>query len=113
MLLADGHDATEWLLARYLDRLTEREADLIRAHYGLEGALTTRQIAGKHHISASTVLQLRHGAVRRLWRLIEWETDEPSGTKSHREVADAVGKVLDLTDDSLIGLPDLPEILDR
>ncbi len=78
MLLADGKPATEWILSRYHDRLTEQEIDLIRAYYQLDDALTTGQLAEKYHMTGQVVLQNRHDAVRRLSSVIAWELDDPS-----------------------------------
>lgn len=78
VLLTDGKPASAWILARYSARLTEQELDLLRAHYQLDDALTTGQIAEKYHVTGQVVLERRHAAARRLGRLIAWELDEPS-----------------------------------
>ena len=58
-MLEDLQDRDDRILVRRLvaERLTEREADIIRRRYGLEGRMpqTQRQVAAVYHISRSYV----------------------------------------------------------
>ena len=95
MLLSDGKPATEWILARYDDRLTEQEVDLLRGYYLLDEALTTGEIAEKYHMTGQVVLERRHKAVRRLSKLISWERDD-SSKKNQERFAELLGTAIDL-----------------
>ena len=50
------------------ERLTEREADIIRRRYGLEGRVpqTQRQVAAAYHISRSYVSRIEKKALEKL-----------------------------------------------
>ena len=99
VLLGDGQLATEWLLARYRDRLSEQETDLIRAYYMLDGVLTTRQISQKHHITEPAIVRLKHVAMERLWRLIGWEFDESRKGQALAQLTEAADEIAGLTGD--------------
>ena len=71
-LLEDLQDKDDRALLRRLvaERLTEREADIIRRRYGLEGHLpqTQRQVAAAYSISRSYVSRRRYcKRSRKLW----------------------------------------------
>ena len=71
-LLEDLQDKDDRALLRRLvaERLTEREADIIRRRYGLEGHLpqTQRQVAAAYNISRSYVSRRRYcKRSRKLW----------------------------------------------
>ena len=50
------------------ERLTEREADIIRRRYGLEGHMpqTQRQVAAVYHISRSYISRIEKKALEKL-----------------------------------------------
>ncbi len=74
-LLEDLQDAEERLLVRRLveERLTEREADIIRRRYGLGGQKpqTQRQVAAAYGISRSYVSRLEKKALEKLAEALE------------------------------------------
>ena len=69
-MLSDLQDREEQLLLRRLvrDCLTEREADIIRRRYGLEGhpPQTQRQVAAVYGISRSYVSRIEKRALEKL-----------------------------------------------
>ena len=69
-LLEDLQDKDDRALVRRLvaERLTEREADVIRRRYGLEGRApqTQRQVAAVYHISRSYVSRIEKKALGKL-----------------------------------------------
>ena len=69
-LLEDLQDKDDRALLRRLvaERLTEREADIIRRRYGLEGhpPLTQRQVAAAYNISRSYVSRIEKKALGKL-----------------------------------------------
>ena len=69
-MLEDLQDKDDRALVRRLvaERLTEREADVIRRRYGLEGRVpqTQRQVAAAYHISRSYVSRLEKKALLKL-----------------------------------------------
>ena len=69
-MLEDLQDRDDRILVRRLvaERLTEREADIIRRRYGLEGRVpqTQRQVAAAYHISRSYVSRLEKKALLKL-----------------------------------------------
>ena len=69
-LLEDLQDKDDRALLRRLvaERLTEREADIIRRRYGLEGHLpqTQRQVAAAYNISRSYVSRIEKKALEKL-----------------------------------------------
>ena len=69
-LLEDLQDKDDRALLRRLvaERLTEREADIIRRRYGLEGHLpqTQRQVAAAYNISRSYVSRIEKKALGKL-----------------------------------------------
>lgn len=74
-LLEDLQDAEERLLVRRLveERLTEREADIIRRRYGLGGRQpqTQKQVAAAYGISRSYVSRLEKKALEKLAEALE------------------------------------------
>ena len=74
-LLEDLQDAEERLLVRRLvaEQLTEREADVIRRRYGLEGQppQTQRQVAAAYGISRSYVSRIEKKALEKLAAALE------------------------------------------
>ena len=74
-LLEDLQDAEERLLVRRLveERLTEREADIIRRRYGLGGrrTQTQKQVAAAYGISRSYVSRLEKKALEKLAEALE------------------------------------------
>ena len=69
-LLEDLQDKDDRILVRRLvaERLTEREADIIRRRYGLDGHLpqTQRQVAVAYDISRSYVSRIEKKALQKL-----------------------------------------------
>ena len=69
-LLEDLQDKDDRILVRRLvaERLTEREADIIRRRYGLDGHLpqTQRQVAAAYDISRSYVSRIEKKALQKL-----------------------------------------------
>ena len=69
-MLEDLQDKDDRALVRRLvaERLTEREADIIRRRYGLEGRVpqTQRQVAAAYHISRSYVSRIEKKALEKL-----------------------------------------------
>ena len=69
-MLEDLQDKDDRALVRRLvaERLTEREADIIRRRYGLEGRApqTQRQVAAAYHISRSYVSRIEKKALGKL-----------------------------------------------
>ena len=69
-MLEDLQDRDDRILVRRLvaERLTEREADIIRRRYGLEGHMpqTQRQVAAVYHISRSYVSRIEKKALEKL-----------------------------------------------
>ena len=69
-MLEDLQDRDDRILVRRLvaERLTEREADIIRRRYGLEGHMpqTQRQVAAVYHISRSYVSRIEKRALEKL-----------------------------------------------
>lgn len=69
-MLEDLQDRDDRALVRRLvaERLTEREADVIRRRYGLEGRApqTQRQVAAAYHISRSYVSRIEKKALGKL-----------------------------------------------
>ena len=69
-MLEDLQDKDDRALVRRLvaERLTEREADIIRRRYGLEGRVpqTQRQVAAAYHISRSYVSRIEKKALAKL-----------------------------------------------
>ena len=69
-MLEDLQDKDDRILVRRLvaERLTEREADIIRRRYGLEGHLpqTQRQVAAVYHISRSYISRIEKKALEKL-----------------------------------------------
>ena len=69
-MLEDLQDKDDRALVRRLvaERLTEREADIIRRRYGLEGRVpqTQRQVAAAYHISRSYVSRIEKKALGKL-----------------------------------------------
>ena len=69
-MLEDLQDKDDRILVRRLvaERLTEREADIIRRRYGLEGHMpqTQRQVAAVYHISRSYVSRIEKKALEKL-----------------------------------------------
>ena len=74
-LLEDLQDAEERLLVRRLveERLTEREADIIRRRYGLGGRQpqTQKEVAAAYGISRSYVSRLEKKALEKLAEALE------------------------------------------
>ncbi|MBQ3548856.1 MAG: RNA polymerase sporulation sigma factor SigK [Oscillospiraceae bacterium] len=74
-MLEDLQDAEERLLIRQLveEKLTEREADIIRRRYGLGGHApqTQRQVAAAYGISRSYVSRLEKKALEKLAEALE------------------------------------------
>ena len=69
-MLDDLQDRDDRILVRRLvaERLTEREADIIRRRYGLDGHMpqTQRQVAAVYHISRSYVSRIEKKALGKL-----------------------------------------------
>ena len=69
-MLEDLQDKDDRILVRRLvaERLTEREADIIRRRYGLEGHMpqTQRQVAAVYHISRSYISRIEKKALEKL-----------------------------------------------
>ena len=69
-MLEDIQARDDRILVRRMvaERLTEREADIIRRRYGLEGRIpqTQRQIAADYHISRSYVSRIEKKALEKL-----------------------------------------------
>ncbi len=74
-MLADLQDRDDRALVRRLvsECLTEREADVVRSRYGLEGRepRTQRQIAAEYGISRSYVSRIEKRALEKLQKALE------------------------------------------
>lgn len=80
-MLADLQDKENYRLVHQLiaECLTEREADVIRRRYGLEGQMpqTQKQVAAVYHISRSYVSRIEKKALEKLEQALEsiWGKD--------------------------------------
>jgi DNA-directed RNA polymerase sigma subunit (sigma70/sigma32) len=68
----DAYDAVAWrvhldALPRLLEALTDREREIVRGHYGLDGpAQTLRGLANTLGVSTERVRQIEHGALGKM-----------------------------------------------